>query len=56
MKKTVLRNCPLKTTFMRKYANVFHLERGAVPHTVKKVTEVPVPRRDVTYQTLPGRE
>ncbi len=25
-------------------------------YTVKKVSHFPVPRRDVTYQTLPGRE
>ncbi len=25
-------------------------------YTVKKVNDFPVPSRDVTYQTLPGRE
>ncbi len=25
-------------------------------HTVKKLFDIPVPSRDVTYQTLPGRE
>jgi hypothetical protein len=25
-------------------------------YTVKKVSDIPVPGRDVTYQTLPGRE
>ncbi len=28
----------------------------SVIYTVKKVSGFPVPRRDVTYQTLPGRE
>ncbi len=27
-----------------------------VKHTVKKVSDFPVPSRDVTYQTLSGRE
>jgi len=27
-----------------------------VPHTVKKFSEFPVPRRDVTHHTLPVRE
>ncbi len=31
-----------------------HLEN--VLHTVKKVSDFPVPSRDVTNQTLPGRE
>ncbi len=25
-------------------------------YTVKKVSDIPIPSRDVTYQTLPGRE
>ncbi len=28
----------------------------AMKYTVKKVGDIPVPRRDVTYKTLPGRE
>jgi hypothetical protein len=39
------------------------IERGWIPflyrfllYTVKKVIDFPVPSRDVTYQTLPGRE
>jgi hypothetical protein len=30
--------------------------KSAVHYTVKKVSHFPVSRRDVTYQTLPGRE
>jgi hypothetical protein len=30
--------------------------RYASPYTVKKVSGFPVPSRDATYQTLPGRE
>ncbi len=30
--------------------------RGWSAYTVKKVSGFPVPSRDVTYQTLPGRE
>jgi hypothetical protein len=26
------------------------------PHTIKKVSDIPVPSRDVTYQSLPGQE
>ncbi len=32
-----------------------HLE-GSAAYTVKKLFDVPVPGRDVTYQTLPGRK
>ncbi len=32
------------------------VERRWVRHTVKKLSDFPVPRRDVTNQTLPGRE
>jgi hypothetical protein len=31
-------------------------ETTPVPHTVKKARDIPVPSRDVTNKTLPGRE
>jgi hypothetical protein len=31
------------------------METG-ITYTVKKLFEIPVPSRDVTYQTLPGQE
>jgi hypothetical protein len=30
--------------------------KGPLPYAVKKLFDIPVPSRDVTYQTLPGRE
>jgi hypothetical protein len=33
----------------------YHLPLGKM-NTVKKVIDFPVPSRDLTYQTLPGRE
>ncbi len=34
----------------------FFILAGYFTYTVKKVNDFPVPSRDVTYQTLPGRE
>ncbi len=40
--------------YWRIYVCMYHLEHTVC--TVKKVSGFPVPSRDVTYQTLPGRE
>jgi hypothetical protein len=33
---------------------VFDVPALAGIHTVKKISDIPVPSRDITYQTLPG--
>jgi hypothetical protein len=35
---------------------IFSLGRSPLPHTVKKVSDILVSSRDVTYQTFPWRE